>query len=265
VVNERREYVVSRVRTQGRPQLFVEELLITIRYDIGEDPLEAARNSISEHLEIAGDAFDVRMSDREGLISLSTSPPFGWGRADGLYEAIGRVAVESALFDELLDSIIGEIVDDRFAFFWEGQATEALGDLCKKAVYSADPFAKRWGQEHHDRINQLLTEANYLRQIRNIVVHGIWSVHNSEEGETRHRPWGNAKSEETVLFARLSKLRGRVVEYAMTVSDILELADKYDTLSLDLARAFYDMESPHRKDPSRFMLRWVPRMTAVEE
>ena len=48
MVNERREYVVSRVRTQGRAQLFVEELLITIRYDIGDDPLEAARNSISK-------------------------------------------------------------------------------------------------------------------------------------------------------------------------------------------------------------------------
>jgi hypothetical protein len=109
-----------------------------------------------------------------------------------LYRAIGRVSAESALFDELVREVIGEVIDgsDYLWILFEGQPTEWLIDTALKIMKEIDPYHEIWRDDLYSRFNSIMGGAGKIRPIRNAVVHGIWTRATVVDGDMiTPKPW----------------------------------------------------------------------------
>lgn len=167
-------------------------------------------------------------------------PSFRGGPA--LYAAIGRVAYESALTDELLREVLCDLDPFADGLWWlfEGQSSEWLCNSAATMLEHVDPNHSVWPKSVHDDFLAQLAELRGLRPLRNAVVHGIWT--NSCDEETLPRPWGGTwTDEDPPYFCSRSRPRTVFESRAFTATDVDVLAKKINDARSRLVEVFLSM------------------------
>ncbi|WP_123965235.1 hypothetical protein [Streptomyces sp. TLI_185] len=161
-----------------------------------------------------------------------------------LYRAIGRVASESALMDELLRELICEVsgVDELFWVLLQGQSSEWLSDTCKAILEQRDPYFRVWPENHHVKVLELLDELSRYRVIRNAVIHGVWYPYDPFGGEgLSPRPWGAKDDGSPVYYCLRSRYRKLDEVREISVGDVEVLADKIADIQKRMVSQFRAM------------------------
>lgn len=176
---------------------------------------------------------------------------------DSLYGAIGRVAVSSAMLDEVLTELVDEFA--RTDVMWRitvGQSTDWLIQSLRLLLDETDPYFKSYTQEQHLAFLEMLDEAGRLRDLRNYVVHGLWTSKLVFEEEARPRPWGETEAREAVFYSTRARNRKGYVSHAMTVGDALNLAIEIARVRDGLVRLYRQMK-PDWKGSRPPLARWL--------
>lgn len=161
-----------------------------------------------------------------------------------LSAAIGRVAQESALFDEFLRELLDRLVgpSDHIWLLFEGQPSEWLLETTFVMLEQVDPYFRKWSAKQRRGVEDLLNGARRLRPLRNAVIHGVWSyVSIMEPEDIRSRPWGEADSDEPVYFCTKSRFRKVFAEARFAASDVERLANEFAATYSDLRDRFREM------------------------
>ena len=164
-----------------------------------------------------------------------------------LYRAIGRVASESANTEQVLRATLRSYsLDEAIGVVFEGQSFDWLADSIR-AIFKvasavlAEGSAEYISAEHNfEEINNALMRMRPLRDRRNFIIHGTWSVCQGGE-ECLATPSQSEDGEMPVFhFSRSRSRRFYGSEEHFTVPDIDQLADSIkaqnDTLSATLAK-----------------------------
>lgn len=169
-------------------------------------------------------------------MSEDDNSPSGFVNDANLSAAIGRVAMQSALLDELLREILAWLYEKDFAvaIFLEGQKTDWLIQYSRAALNHVDHYYRTWPKDLHDEFNALLSRANELRVLRNIVVHGVW-MHESVDDNPSPRPWGDIEDGTPVYSCYSSKYRRLFDERLFSVRDVENIAVKIADCCASLA------------------------------
>ncbi|MCZ7377305.1 hypothetical protein [Micromonospora sp. WMMC250] len=177
-----------------------------------------------------------------------------------LAAAVGRVAMESALQEELLRDVLALLVGDSGWILFEGQSAEWLIQACRISLNEVDHWHSRWKESDHERFNELLRQTDHLRKIRNVVVHGRWedSPYNDE---VVPRPWGAWENSQAYYCLR-SRLRRGFETRAFTVPDLTRLAESIYGNSIDLADHVRQMHRAWVGSKYPALPRWRKRTTA---
>lgn len=193
------------------------------------------------------------------LLTPITQSHYGWGHNGELYPAIGKVAVRSALLDDLLREILSEIIDDSIWYIFEGQSTDWLVRMLRDAFEWHNVNYFRWTQAEQERFLAALSPSDRLRNLRNSVMHGLWSTWSvgSDEEPTLSRPWGGDDRTPGVLVCTRSRQRKGGSEQFFTVGDVERLALEYQKLTQEVANVFYDMDRRNKR--GKLLPRWVDR------
>ncbi|MEY9907826.1 hypothetical protein ABIA35_004058 [Catenulispora sp. MAP12-49] len=149
-----------------------------------------------------------------------------------LSEAIGLVAYESAVLDDVLRQAIDELFyDDSYTWILlEGQSTEWLIDTTKTLLKYSDHGMQKFGAEGHEALMRLLDEARPLSALRNAVIHGVWSETSTLGEGAKPRYWGGPL--DGAYFCLRSRVRRYDDERPFTIGDIERIATEYMTLSV---------------------------------
>ncbi len=157
-----------------------------------------------------------------------------------LLNAIGSVAVESAILDDFLREMIGDlVVGHELWILLEGQSTEWLCQTSRLLLHETDPHGDYYTTDQHERFNTLINRIAELRNLRNTVVHGTWRWGPSlgtEPDEIEDRPWGGPIDDTTYLCNR-SRPRKIFHEQYFSVADVHRIADEIR----DTCQAFVDL------------------------
>ena len=172
----------------------------------------------------------------------------GSAHGPGVYEAVGRVAVESALQDDLLREILTDLVGQDLWYFFEGQTTEALLVSCRTVLDHTDPPHERFSDAQREAFLKAVTSLSDLRDLRNSVVHGLWSKWCVDPETALDRPWRDGDDGE-LLYVSRSRYRRFNTERKITIGDVHRLADEIHAAYTELAKAYTSMEQPHRTRP----------------
>lgn len=166
-----------------------------------------------------------------------------------LYCSIGRVACESANTEEILRTTLKEYLftEEAIHVIFEGQSYDWLTDTIR-AVFKAafDVLLETHTQfDSHKRnfeaVNKAFIDMRPLRDRRNFVIHGTWSICEAEDYcEATPSPSESADSP-SFHFSRSRSRRYWQAQEHLTAIDINLLADAIkahnETLSVILARA----------------------------
>lgn len=174
-----------------------------------------------------------------------------------LYGAIGRVAVSSAMLDEVLTELVDELAGTDI--MWRitvGQSTDWLIQSLRLLLDETDPYFRRYTHEQHRTFLSLLDEAGRLRDLRNYVVHGLWTSESAFEEDARPRPWGETEATEAVFYSTRARNRKGYVAHAMTVGDALRLATEIARVRDGLVRLYRQMK-PDWKTRRPPLARWL--------
>lgn len=164
---------------------------------------------------------------------------YGFVASGDLLRAIGHVALEATAVDEALREVLSNVLGLNSMLIFEGQSTEWLISTTKIV---ASEFAPRHKYHETDlqKFEQILSEIETLRRLRNRVVHGYWASSVDDAESTLPRPWGNNGSERTYVCMQ-SRLRRWDWGQYFTVSDVNLLAKKLHDSMIELIKAFIRM------------------------
>ncbi|MGW0184460.1 hypothetical protein ACWDV7_01690 [Streptomyces sp. NPDC003362] len=163
---------------------------------------------------------------------------------DDLTLAIGKVVRESALTDELLREMIGDLLGEASDFVWilfEGQTSEWLASTPKELLKLVDPTNRTWAKEEHEKLISIIGELGLLRRLRNSAVHGVWLRDAIAHDEWAGRPWGNVSDGTPVYFCFRSKQRDEPEVRELSVRDVEMIAEKYADVRARLVTHFRGM------------------------
>jgi hypothetical protein len=164
-----------------------------------------------------------------------------------LYRAIGRVASESANTEQVLRATLRSYsLDEAIGVVFEGQSFDWLADSIRAifkvafAVLAEGSAEYISAEQNFEVINNALMRMRPLRDRRNFIIHGTWSVCQGGD-ECLATPSQSEDGEMPVFhFSRSRNRRFYESEEHFTVSDIDQLADSIkaqnDTLSATLAK-----------------------------
>jgi len=166
-----------------------------------------------------------------------------------LYCSIGRVACESANTEQILRATLRgySVVDEAYTVIYEGQSYEWLAE-CIRTIFKAafDVLLEnhpeyRMAKTNYDAVNGALIDIRPLRDKRNFIIHGTWSICPGED-ECRATPSHSENHENPGFhFSRSRSRRYWQEQVHLTALDIAQLAEsietKNETLSAILARA----------------------------
>ncbi|MFD3341195.1 hypothetical protein ACFWVW_18920 [Streptomyces anthocyanicus] len=164
--------------------------------------------------------------------------------------------------DELLRELIGDIsgVDEILWILLQGQSSEWLSEACKSILRQKDPYFRRWPENHHKRLLELLDELSRFRIIRNAVVHGVWYDYDPFDGEgCLPRPWGELRDHHHIYFCTRSRYRKIDEVREMSVGDVHLLADKIEGVQSMLIAEFRAMVKQSSPDALQPFRRWGSR------
>ena len=175
------------------------------------------------------------------------------------YRAIGRVASESANTEQILRTALRSYsaLDEAIGVIFEGQSFDWLADSIR-AIFKVAFDALREGsadyvlaKQNFDLINDALVSVRSLRERRNFIIHGTWSVcQNGDEClATRSQSKGDGMS--VFHFSRSRSRRFYESEEHLTVSDIDLLADSIK------AKKRYALRHPYQRKTTNMVLTTV--------
>jgi hypothetical protein len=174
----------------------------------------------------------------------------------GLFRAIGRVAVESAVSDENLRLLLNDLTgsDDVKWILFEGQSTEWLLKAVDAVLSHINPPEDELSKSHYSNLRASLKEIGALRNYRNTVVHGTWTQDELPwgPGERTPRPWGKINNQ-TEWYCMRSRFHKYGPPSVWTVSDVETLANKVRTASISSMRAYARLRRDwFRVDPTAY-------------
>jgi hypothetical protein len=176
-----------------------------------------------------------------------------WTYPDALYMAIGKVAAESALLDQVLNELLDQLIGSEHTWIiTTGQNSDWLIQSCRLVFEEINPFFKRFSEKDQKIFFELLSRASELRIFRNQVVHGDWSHSGSSPFGLRGRSWGDFQ-DDFFLYVSRDRIRKGPDEKDVKLLDIQELASDLAQLRDDLVRHFRQM----RKLKAGSMPRWA--------
>lgn len=176
-----------------------------------------------------------------------------WTYPDVLYLAIGRVAAESALLDEVLTELLDELIGSEHTWMiTTGQNTEWLIQSCRLVFEELNPFFKEYAEEDQKIFFDLLSRAGQLRTFRNQIVHGYWDHSGASPFGLRSRAWKDFELE-SVLYVSRARIRKGYEEKTLKLAEVQQLAVDLANLRDDLVRHFRQM----RRLNVDSMLRWA--------
>ncbi|WP_327290770.1 hypothetical protein [Streptomyces sp. NBC_01198] len=159
-----------------------------------------------------------------------------------LFRAIGRVAAESAQFDEVLREMISELIDGARTSWvlFEGQTSEWLSENFKAILRETLKT-----ENYRPKFQSLFADMGQLRALRNAVIHGTWVTApvGGEPTEEYYatRPWGNADKSTPLYYCMRSRMRKGFEEREFTPSDVDELADRIAATRQDIVDLYREL------------------------
>ncbi|MFE7895993.1 hypothetical protein ACFU3E_00340 [Streptomyces sp. NPDC057424] len=163
---------------------------------------------------------------------------------DDLTLAIGKVVRESALMDELLRELIGDLLGEASDVVWilfEGQTSEWLATTPKELLKLVDPVNRKWAKEEHEKLISIIGELGLLRRLRNAVVHGVWLRDPIAYEEWAGRPWGNVSDGTPIYYCFRSKQRDEPEVRELSIRDVEAIAEKYADVRVRVVAHFRSM------------------------
>jgi hypothetical protein len=149
-----------------------------------------------------------------------------------LYCAIGRVASESANTEEILRSALrGYSMDDAITVVFEGQSFDQLADSIRAIFkFALDALLESHpeyilAQRNFETVNNALVSMRPLRDRRNLIIHGTWSI--CQSGKDCPAGFLQSICDEVPVFhfSRSRSRRDVKSEEHLTVSGVEKLAD----------------------------------------
>jgi hypothetical protein len=163
-----------------------------------------------------------------------------------LYHAIGRVASESANTEQVLRAVLRSYstLDEAIGVIFEGQSFDWLADSIRAIFKVAfDALAEASAEyvsakRNFEVINDALVSVRPLRDRRNFIIHGTWSVC---QGGSECLATPSRSEDDGIPVFHFSRSRSRRIyesEEHLTVSDINQLADSIKAQNDMLSNTF---------------------------
>lgn len=155
-----------------------------------------------------------------------------------LAQAVGAVALRSAVLDEDLRGILRDLIwRDEAMLLFEGQSTDWLTWAFTMVVDKINYNNRAWSTERRAQFNEMIRQIKKIQDLRNWIIHGTWSTGSWEE-QPRPRPWG--ERDDTVrYYCRRSRQRRWEGERTFTVSDVQYLADEIRNIRSAIAKLYF--------------------------
>lgn len=175
-----------------------------------------------------------------------------WTYPDALYLAIGRVAAESALLDEVLTELLDKLIGSEHTWIiTTGQNTEWLIQSCRLIFEEINPFFKKYSENDQKIFFDFLAQAGQLRTFRNQIVHGNWEHSGASPFGLRGRAWQDFELE-SVLYVSRARIRKGYDETCLQLGAVQQLAVDLVNLRDDLVRHFLKMQNLDAKSMPRW-------------
>lgn len=163
---------------------------------------------------------------------------------DDLAAAIGRVVIESALVDDVIRSVLQRLAASDITWvLFEGMSSEVLATNVLPLLNEADPQRRKWGEEGHRRVKDVLATWVELRSHRNFVAHGHWADRHIYDDAPARVRWHDPSDPGQTYFCRLSRRHYGIKEQSYSVADLLGLVELIRVLRAELAAALWPMVS----------------------
>lgn len=176
-----------------------------------------------------------------------------------LTSAVGRVAIESSLTDDLLREILSKLYSGDYAWiFAEGQGTDWLIKHIKAVLPETNFNHRFWPASLENAFVNAIGELNPLRELRNNVIHGVWAYQPVDENDVQDRPWGNWDNslDSEVFILVKSRQRTIFTERMFSVSDVVRLADEYSANRKRIVEAYRQLHRDRLGPPYEILPRW---------
>jgi HAMP domain-containing protein len=166
-----------------------------------------------------------------------------WTYPDMLYLAIGKVAAESALLDEMLNELLDELIGNEHTWLLTtGQNTDWLIQSCRLVFEALNPDPNENAEKDKKILFDLFSRVGELRSFRNQVVHGDWDHSGPSLFGIRPRPWRDFE-QESVLYVTRARIRKGHEEKVLKLAEVQQLAVDLAKLRDDLVRHFRQMRN----------------------
>ena len=177
-------------------------------------------------------------------MDLSPLPPPKFVDDENLTLAIGKVARESALMDELLREMIGDLLGEPADIVWilfEGQTSEWLATTLKELLKYVDPHYRKWEKGVHEKLISTVGELAPLRRLRNCIVHGVWLHDSAGSEDWPERPWGDVDDGTPIYYCFRSKVRDEPEMRELSVRDVEIIAERINDVQSRIVNHFRSM------------------------